>query len=201
MSEEPTADDQTGERPPLRVLGFAGSLRDGSYNRALIRAARELAPRGMTIESFDLGEIPLYDRDVEKEGDPEPVSDFKRAIREADAVLIATPEYQHGISGVLKNALDWASRPPGDSPLQEKPAAIMGASPGFTGTARAQEQLRQVLAYNSTHALLQPEVLVSRVHQKVDDEGRLTDEDSREWIGKLLEGLYDWTLRLSGPSR
>lgn len=190
----------SSDRPPIRVLGFAGSLREGSYNRALIRAAGELAPPGMTIESFHLQGIPLYDRDVEKRGDPEPVAAFKEAIRDADALLIATPEYQHGISGVLKNALDWASRPPGSSPLQEKPAAILGASPGFTGTARAQEQLRQVLAYNRTYALLQPEVLVSRAHEKIDEDGQLVDEDSREWIGKLLDGLYDWTLRLSGRS-
>lgn len=125
------------ERTTINVVAFAGSLRQESYNRALLRAAQESAPESMSIDTFDLSPIPLYNYDVEQQGDPEPVQEFKHAIRKADALLIATPEYQHGIPGVLKNALDWASRPPKQSPLQGKPAAIMGATPGMTGTARA----------------------------------------------------------------
>jgi chromate reductase len=130
-------------RAPIHVLGFAGSLRRGSYNRSLLRAAQEMAPAGMTIEVFDLAPIPVYNADVEAEGDPEPVAAFKAAIRRADALLIACPEYNHGVPGVLKNATDWASRPPRGAALDRKPLALMGASPGMTGSARGQSQLRQ----------------------------------------------------------
>lgn len=151
----------------------------------------------MQITTFDLDDIPPYNLDVEQQGDPDPVVRFKEAIREADALLIATPEYQHGIPGVLKNALDWASRPPDESPLNGKTAAIMGATPGMGGTARAQEQLRQTLTYNSVYAVLQPEVLVFRAHQKFDDEGQLIDEDTGKFVSRLLDELVDLTQRLS----
>ena len=184
----------------ISVLGFAGSLRSGSFNKRLLLAAMEIAPAGMTITPFDLGAIPLYNYDVEQQGDPQPVKEFKDAIRRADALLIATPEYQHGVPGVLKNALDWASRPPGQSVMQGKPAAIMGASPGFTGTARAQTQLRQALTYSQTYAVLQPEVLVSRANEKFDGEGRLTDAKTREFIGQLLDELWDLARLLQGAN-
>ena len=122
-----------GSQRAIRVLGFAGSLRRGSYNRALLRAASELAPEGMLIDIFDLLPIPLYNGDVEAQGDPMPVSAFKDAIRQADGVLMVTPEYNHGVPGVMKNAIDWASRPPRNAALSEKPVAIMGASPGVRG--------------------------------------------------------------------
>lgn len=181
----------------LVVCGIAGSLRKGSYNRALLRAAQELAPDGMEIRIFDrMAEIPPFNQDVEAEGDPEPVQALKRAIAEADALLIATPEYNHGVPGVLKNAVDWASRPPRDSVLAGKPTAIFGASPGITGTARAQSQLRQAFVFTGTPALLQPEILVYRAREKFDAEGRLTDEKTREYVGKLLRRLVEWTDRL-----
>ena len=181
----------------LVVCGIAGSLRAGSYNRALLRAAQELAPDGMEIRIFDrLGEVPLYDADVEAEGDPEPVRALKGAIAEAGALLVATPEYNHGVSGVLKNAIDWASRPARSSVLGGKPTAILGASPGVTGTARAQAQLRQALVFTDTPVLPQPEILVYRASDKFDDDGRLTDERTREFVGKLLRGLADWARRL-----
>jgi len=126
----------------MKILGFAGSLRAASYNKALLRAARELAPEGMEIEIFDIGGIPLYNEDVERAGVPAAVEEFRAAIRAADALLIAVPEYNHGVPGVLKNAIDWASRPPRESALAGKPAALLGASPGQTGTARAQTQMR-----------------------------------------------------------
>lgn len=175
----------------IRVLGIPGSLREGSYNKALVYAAREEAPAGMTIELFEIGGLPFYNRDVEEEGDPEPVQRFKRAIREADAVLIATPEYQHGLPGVLKNALDWASRPPGDAPLKGKVVGMMGASPSPVGTARAHLQLRQTLVYNQSRFVARPEVLVAKAPSKFDDAGRLTDDTAREFIRKHLKAVAD----------
>lgn len=181
----------------LRVLGFAGSLRAGSYNRMLLDAARKLAPEGMTIDIADLAPIPLFNQDVEQRGDPEPVAAFKRRIAAADALLIVTPEYQHGVPGVLKNALDWASRPSRQSALQGKPVAIMGASPGMTGTSRAQPQLRQTLTYNSCYAVPQPEVLVGRAHERFDEDGRLTDRTAAGFVRQLLGNLADLTRRLA----
>jgi chromate reductase, NAD(P)H dehydrogenase (quinone) len=173
----------------VRVLGIAGSLRAGSYNRALLRAARELVPPGLEIVEFDIRELPFYDADLEAAGDPAPVAELKNAIRAADAVLIATPEYNRGIPGVLKNAVDWASRPPLASPLAGKPVAIMGASTGRGGTARAQEQLRTALEFSRAAVLAQPEVLVPEAFMRFDDNGRLTDEEARLAVSGLLEEL------------
>jgi chromate reductase len=172
-----------------KILGFAGSLRAGSYNHLLLRAAAEEAPEEMTIEIYDLAPIPLYNADLEVEGDPEPVARFKEAIARADGVLIATPEYNHGISGVLKNALDWASRPGGRSVLRGKPVATMGASTSQVGTARAQMQLREILVYVQADTVAVPEVLVAHADQKFDDEGRFTDEAGRRVMRQLLENL------------
>lgn len=180
---------------PVRILGFAGSLRQGSYNRALLRAASELAPEDMLIEIFDLLQIPLYNADVEARGDPEPVAAFKQAIRQADAVLMVTPEYNHGVPGVMKNAVDWASRPPRSAVLSAKPVAIIGASPGVTGTARGQSQLRQAFEFTNSYAMPQPELLVSRANEKFDTGGKLTDETTREHLRKFLEAFRAWTLR------
>lgn len=180
----------------LRVLGFAGSLRTGSYNRMLLQAAQELTPERISISTFDLSPIPLYNYDVEQQGDPDPVAAFKQQIAAAEALLIVTPEYQQGIPGVLKNALDWASRPPGESPMQGKTVAIMGASPGMTATARAQTQLRQVLTYNNCQAVLRPEVLVGRAHEKFDEQGQLNDEVTTKLIRQLLDNLLDLSSRL-----
>ena len=182
---------------PLRVLAFAGSLRAASYNKMLLRAAVELAPAGMEIEIHDIGEIPLFNEDVEAAGTPPAVEAFREAIRRVDALLIATPEYNHGVPGVLKNAVDWASRPPRRSVLAGKPAAVFGASPGATGTARAQTQLRASFVFTDTPALPQPEVLVFRAHEKFDADGRLTDEPTRAFVGRLLVALADWTTRLT----
>src|ERR671935_1378478 len=173
----------------MRVLGIAGSLRAGSYNRALLRAARELAPAGMEIAEFDLRKLPFYDGDVEAAGDPEPVSAFKEAIRSADALLIATPEYNRGVPGVLKNAIDWASRPPLGSPLAGKPVALMGASTGRGGTARAQEQLRTALEYSRADVLAQPEMLVPEAYMRFDEQGQLVDDETRAGVRALLEAL------------
>lgn len=185
----------------LKVLGIAGSLRPDSYNRLLLRAAAELLPPDMELETFDLRGIPFYEFDLERSGPPEPVRALKAAVRAADAVLIATPEYNWSIPGVLKNALDWVSRPPGDNPFRGKPVAIMGASTGLMGTVRAQLHLRQVLAYLEAYTVTRPEVLVSQAAERFDAEGRLIDETARKLIADLLVALRDLTLRLQAGSR
>ena len=174
----------------LLVCGIAGSLRAGSYNKMLLRAAMELAPEGVEVRPFErLGGIPPYDADVEAKGAPEPVRALKGAVREAAAVLVCTPEYNWSVPGVLKNAVDWASRPAAETPFRGKPVAIMGASPGAVGTARAQQHLRLILASNGALVLPGPEVLVARCQEKFDASGRLADEATRTYVARLLEAL------------
>jgi chromate reductase len=183
----------------IHVLGIVGSLRKASFNNALMHAAAELVPAGMEIEIYPgLGDIPMFNEDVEALGDPEPVRTFKAAIQSADALLFATPEYNFGLPGVLKNAVDWASRPPRKCVLNGKPAAIIGATPGGLGTSRAQMQLRQSFVFTQTNALLQPEVLVAKAHEKFDAQGRLIDEGTRKNLQKLLQALSEWVVRLRG---
>jgi chromate reductase len=183
---------------PVHVLGFSGSLRKASNNRGLIRAASQVLPEGMTLEIADLSEIPLYNGDQEAAGAPDGVKAFKAKIIAADALLIATPEYNFSIPGVLKNALDWASRPPKDSPLSGKPLAILGAG-GPSGTVRAQIALRQVAGFINMLPLNRPEVLVARAWEKFDAEGNLKDEATFQQIAELLKALDAWTRRLRGP--
>jgi chromate reductase len=178
----------------ISVLGFAGSLRQDSYNRAALRAAIELAPAGMTIETFDLAPIQPYNEDVKQQGFPPPEHAFREKIRAADAVLIVTPEYNRGISGVLKNAIDWASRPP-DQPFNGKPAAIFGASPGMIGTAVAQFELRRYLGVLNALVLNTPSVMIGQAGAKFDEQGRLTDQPTREIIAQMLVALAEWTRR------
>jgi chromate reductase len=188
------------EQRPLVFAGIAGSLRRLSFNRGLIRAAIELAPPGITVVEYDLLDVPLYNADVEAEGDPEPVRRLKEAIRSADGLLIATPEYNHCISGVLKNAIDWASRPPRDSVLTEKPIAIMGASTTRGGTARAQAQLRDGLTYTGGLVLPLPEVLVPLAQEHFDAHSKLTDEGTRQAVRDLLVAFALWTRRIQATS-
>lgn len=176
----------------LTVAAFAGSLRKGSFNRSLLGAAVELAPDGMGIRILDISGIPLYNADVEAAGVPEAVQEFKRQVASADGLLIATPEYNHGVAGVTKNVIDWASRPPGESPLNGKPVGIMGASPGMTGTARGQSQLRQAFGFTNSYCMAQPQILVGRAREKFDGGGRLTDESTLEHLAKYLAALADW---------
>ena len=173
----------------MTLLGIAGSLRQGSHNRALLRAAEELLPAGVELQQFDLRDLPPYDRDVEAAGDPEAVTVLKDAIGAADGLLIATPEYNRGVPGVLKNAIDWASRPPLASPLAGKPVAIMGASTGLGCTARAQEQLRAALESPGADVLDEPRVLVPEAYLRFDDVGELVDDGVRADIADLLETL------------
>ena len=183
----------------MRIMGFAGSLRKDSYNRALLRAAAELLPAEAELEVFDLEGIPMYNADLETPL-PERVAEFKRRIRSADALLIVTPEYNYSFTGVLKNALDWGSRPSGDNSFAGKPAAIMGASDGRFGTTRAQYHLRQVLVSLNMHPMSKPEVLVATAQDKIDDQGKLVDNRTRDHIKRLLEALVNWTTRLGKPS-
>ena len=186
---------ETGTIPTVahvfNVVGFAGSLRRGSYNRALLRAATELAPPALHIVIHELDGIPLYNGDIEAAGTPPSVVQLRDAVRQADGLLIATPEYNHGVPGVLKNTIDWLSRPSRKSALNGKVAAVMGATPGTLGTARAQSQLRQAFVFTNTYALLQPEVLVGRAHEKFDADGRLVDQTTREALAALLHGFTD----------
>jgi len=186
----------SGKRP-IAVLGFAGSLRQGSYNRALLRAAAETSPATLRIEAFDLAAVPLYNADAEAAGDPDGVKAFKDAIRSADAVLMVTPEYNHGVPGVMKNAIDWASRPPQGSVLDRKPVGIIGASPGITGSARGQSQLRQAFEFTNSYAMPQPELLVFRAHEKFDADGRLVDKATRERLAAYLAAFAEWVARVS----
>ena len=181
----------------LSFLGIAGSLRAASYNRGLIRAAIEAAPDGTRVVPYDLAEIPMFNADIEAGGDPPAVADFKQAIGRADALLIATPEYNHCVPGVLKNAIDWASRPPRQSVLTGKPVAIMGASTGRGATARAQAHLRDGLAYTNGFVLPLPEVLVDFATEKFDDDGNLVDDETAAEVRDLLVSLAAWT-RLLG---
>lgn len=176
----------------MRVLGISGSLRKGSYNAAALRAAVELAPSGMRIETFDrLGEIPLYNEDVRQQGLPPAVEALRAAIAAADGVLLVTPEYNYSIPGVLKNAVDWASRPP-SQPFDRKPLAIMGASPGRFGSARAQYHLRQCLVALNGLVMAKPEVMIAGADKMVGADGRLADEDTRRHVAALLSAFAEW---------
>ncbi|HZS85638.1 MAG TPA: NADPH-dependent FMN reductase [Stellaceae bacterium] len=181
----------------LTVLGISGSLRKGSYNTAALRAAQELAPPGMAIETIGISALPLYNEDVRAAGFPPAVQELRRRIAAADALLFVTPEYNYSMPGVLKNAIDWASRPP-DQPFNDKPVAIMGASPGMIGTARAQYHLRQSCVFLNMHVLNKPEVMIANAASRFDAEGRLTDEATRGFIRDLLTALAAWTKRLRG---
>jgi chromate reductase len=178
-----------------RVVAFAGSLRRGSFNRALLEAAKQLAPDGMSIDLIEIGTLPFYNADVEAEGDPPSVAAFKASLREADGVLIATPEYNDGIPAVLTNAIDWGSRLPGRAPLAGKPVALVGASPSQVGTARAQLHLRQLLSHVHARTLPPPELLVSVAHQRFDGDLQLTHEDTRRVLAGLLERFARWIAR------
>jgi chromate reductase len=179
----------------LVILGFAGSLRKGSYNKALLRAATELLPKEASLEIFDLEGIPPFNQELESSM-PARVKEFKAKIRAADAILIATPEHNYSVPGVLKNAIDWASRPYGDNSFEGKPAAIMSASTGMLGGARAQYHLRQIFVFLDMHPINKPEAIVTFAGQKIDEQGKLTDETTRKVIKTLLEALVAWTKRL-----
>ena len=180
----------------VRILGIAGSLRQESYNRAALRAATELCPEGASIETFELDGIPGFNQDQEQNPPPR-VVELKKLVREADAILFVTPEYNYSVPGVLKNAIDWASRPYGDSAWNGKPAAMMGASIGAIGTARAQYHLRQMMVFLNMFPVNQPEVMIGNASERFDAQGNLTDDATKEFIRQLLQNLVDWTRRIS----
>jgi chromate reductase len=176
---------------PLRVAGIAGSLRRASFNRGLLRAAIEAAPDGMTILPLEIRELPHYDADLDVDGGPEAVREFKAHIIAADGLLLATPEYNYSMSGVLKNALDWASRAP-ERAMQNKPVAIMGATPGRWGTVRSQMALRQMLVFPACRVLSAPLLQVAGARDHFDADGNLTDAETREQLAGLLEAFATW---------
>jgi len=182
----------------LHILGFSGSLRRSSYNTALLEAAAELMPPGMTLEIYDLSQLPMYNQDDEKPF-PEVVDDFRHRLAQADALLIATPEYNASITGALKNAIDWASRPP-RQPFNGKPVGIIGASTGNFGTLRAQLHLRQILTHVGALTLAKPEVLVARAREAFNADGDLVDETARSFLRDLMAALAEWTQRVAPPS-
>jgi chromate reductase len=181
---------------PIKVLAVCGSLRKGSYNRMLLNAAIELKPASMSVENFDIAPIPAYNEDVKQAGFPAPVQAFREAIKVADALLFVTPEYNHSIPGVLKNAIDWASRPP-DQPFNAKPVAIIGASPGNAGTVRAQMHLRQSMVGLNMFPVNKPEVFVGQAQTRFNAEGKLTDEPTRGFVRDLMAALEAWARKVA----
>lgn len=182
----------------IRILGIVGSLRKDSYNRLALKAAQELVPEGTDLHLIELHGIPVFNQDEEM-APPDSVIEFKRWIRAADGILFATPEYNYSLAGGLKNAIDWASRPFGESAWLGKPAAIMGASMGRLGTARAQYHLRQILVTLNMPTVNQPEVMIGNVAQQFDRDGKLTDEPTRQHIRQLLEALVQ-LIKINGIS-
>jgi chromate reductase, NAD(P)H dehydrogenase (quinone) len=179
----------------MQILGICGSLRKASLNMAALRACQDLLPQGMALRITSIADLPIFNQDVFDAGIPEPAKRLRAEIAEADGVLIASPEYNFSLTAALKNAIDWASRPP-NQPFDGKPVAIMGASGGIFGTARAQYHLRQMLIFLNAHLVNRPEVMIGQAQNKFDQDGKLTDEPTREFIRKLLVALRDWTERL-----
>src|SRR5579863_5503842 len=181
---------------PISVLGICGSLRRGSYNMMALRTAIALKPAGMNVTVADISQIPLYDEDVRAQGFPPSVETLRQQIKAADALLFACPEYNYSMSGVMKNAIDWPSRPP-DQPFAGKPVAILGAAAGMAGSARAQYDLRRSMVFLDMHPLNKPEVLIFQAHTKFDADGKLTDDVARGLIGDLMANLLSWARRMS----
>ena len=179
----------------FRIVGISGSIRKESYNSAALRVAQELAPDGVEIRLADISAIPLYNDDVRKEGLPASVVSLVELIDTADAVMIATPEYNYSIPGVLKNAIDWVSKAD-DLPFRRKPVAILGASMGTFGTARSQYDLRKVLVSQDAYVLSQPEIMIASAHARFDADGNMTDEKTRELIEAQIVALKEWAMRL-----
>src|SRR5215212_2121700 len=180
----------------IKVLGICGSLRKASFNMAALRTAIELKPAGMSVEVADISTIPLYNEDVRAQGFPPPVQKLRDQIAAADALLFACPEYNYSMTGVLKNAIDWASRPP-DQPFAGKPCAIIGAAAGMAGSARAQYDLRRSCVFLDMHPLNKPEVLIGQAQNKFDAEGNLLDEAAKGFIRDMMANLAAWA-RLLG---
>lgn len=176
----------------VKIAGICGSLRAASYNRGLLRVAAVSVPDGASMEVVEIGDLPLFNEDLEKPSWPEPVMAFRRALWRADAILFVTPEYNAGMPGVLKNAVDWASRPHRSSPLDCKPVALLGATAGRGSTLQAQAQLREALVYTGSCTLSQPEFSLTRASTAFDAAGRLIEDDAREALRELLDTFAQW---------
>ncbi len=192
---EPAPPDLETSGTPIRIVGLVGSLRRGSFNRSLMRAAQGAAPEGVAIEAFSLADVPFYDGDLEAEGDPTPVRALKSAIAEADAVLLVTPEYNRGLPAVSKNAIDWASRPPFDSPLAGKPVLLMGATTGRSATRYALQQAADSFTYAQAMPF-EERFGLPRAGDRIDDDGRLTDPHTRAELRRVL-GAFASSVRQS----
>jgi chromate reductase len=184
------------EQDGLSIVAISGSLRSKSFNTALLRTAQGLLPAGVTMNILAIDHLPLYNADLEEGSPPEVVTALKQSISDADGVLIATPEYNYGIPGPLKNAIDWASRPGYRSPFANKPVAIIGASPSTVGTARAQGQLKQVLLGMISQVFPFPEVAVNMAAGRFDDNGQLTDARTREQLETMLQQFVAWVRKV-----
>jgi len=178
----------------IKIVALVGSLRKGSLNRALLREAIAAAPAGVEVELLEISEIPFYNGDLQDQGFPESVSRLGDALRQADGVLLVSPEYNYSISGVMKNAIDWMSRVP-NQPFAGKPVALMGASMGALGTARAQYHLRQVLVCLDAHVMNKPEIMVGSAHTKFDEQGKLTDQTTRDHMAKAMVAFQAYVAR------
>jgi chromate reductase len=197
MTEELANETRRTDERPIKILGIAGSLRENSYNKLLLKAASKLLPPFTELEIYDIDKIPLYNQDVEETGLPDEVKEFKAKIEAADALLISTPEYNHSYPGVLKNAIDWASRPYGHNSFDDKPVGVISASPGLFGGIGAQDQLKQVLLALNTRLVTQPAVIVTSAHQKIDQDGNVFDPNTEQFITQLITNLVNFTRRLS----
>jgi chromate reductase len=187
--------------PEVRAVALIGSLRAGSWNRALWRAALTAAPEGLVLEEAPIADLPLYNGDLHPPAAPDwpaPAARLRAQLARADAVLFVSPEYNYSVPGVLKNAIDWASRAP-DPPMNDKPAAVMGATTGMWGTTRMQYHLRQVGVFTNLHFLNRPEMFVARAPEKFGPDGTLTDEATRKVLGEFLLAFRDWALRVRRP--
>src|SRR3954463_8781993 len=182
----------------IKILGIAGSLRKASFNKTALREAQKLVPAGASLDILDIDGLPGFNQDDEK-NPPAKVVEMKARIRAADAILFVTPEYNYSVPGVLENAIDWASRPYGDSAWAGEPVEIMGASVGPIGPARAQSPLRQTFVFLNMFPINQPEVMIGNAAERFDAEGNLTDETTKNFIRQLLQNLVDWTRRLGLP--
>lgn len=182
----------------IKALGLAGSLRVGSVNRALLRAAVRAGEPRIRTRTFDLASVPLYNGDTEAEGDPPPVAELKQAVRDADLVILATPEYNAGLPGVMKNAVDWVSRPPRPNAWEGRPVAVMGATPGGFGTALAQLQLRSAMAHVGALVMPLPRFGVSQAHRAFAEDGSLADPATAERLEQFLGSAAAWAARLAG---
>ena len=181
----------------MRIVAISGSLRKASYNRSILFALAEVAPVGMALEIQPIAEIPFFDQDVEAQGIPEPVQRLRDAVAAADGLLVATPEYNAGTTGVLKNTIDWLSRPAAESVLKGKPTGLVGVTPGQLGTARAQGQLRAAFEFAAAPVMPSPQVFVNRAREKFDADGRLTDEKTRDFLGTFMVAFERWVRRNS----